>query len=141
MKQEIQPLPNGFRRGLWEYRRLERVGPIAIYERYHLGQKPSYETIIIRVQPPKTMPNGNVLPWREVYPAPSQWGKFAWSFQSAQAAKAKFRVLESCLRLVRRNGPVARQGPNPGNDVDTEPEELVQAQANLALAILEKEAC
>jgi hypothetical protein len=140
MKDEktIQPLPNGFIRGLWDYRRVDRIGPIAIYERWRLGQRPSYETIIIRVQGPRTIPGGKTLPWREVYPSPSQFGKFAWSFDTIASARAKFRMLESCLRVVRKDGPHAHRAPKAQSDSHKEPKEVSEGQANLAIALLDK---
>ena len=53
-----------------------RKGRIAVYAR-PMG---NLELIFIREVSSKILPGGTVLPDREVYPSPSEWGKLAWSF-------------------------------------------------------------
>ena len=54
---------------------------IAIYARARPNREPhEFELVVIRDKPAATLPNGSIVPEREAYPQPSEWGRWAWSF-------------------------------------------------------------
>lgn len=58
-----------------------RQNSIAIYARARPNSDPhELELVVIREKKASTMPNGAIIPEREAYPSPGEWGRWAWSF-------------------------------------------------------------
>lgn len=72
---------------------LERKGSAAIYA-LHTG---GYEVVKIVVAKPAEMPNGVVVPWRELLPKAEDYGSRGWYFMKGDYDRAdqKYRGLAS----------------------------------------------
>jgi hypothetical protein len=83
------------------YNLVERQRNIAIYEAPVCNGRPErmFEVSIVRTEPPKILPSGTELPFREVYPSASERGEHAWTFtpnshhNPLQSPKAKMAAL------------------------------------------------
>jgi len=84
-------LPPIIKRGTYHYYLIHRIGMIAIYEQRR-PRTPDrgcgYAVIRIRNQKPSKLPNGVILPHREVFPSPSEFGKTGWFFMKKSRALA-----------------------------------------------------
>jgi hypothetical protein len=69
---------------------IKRVGNIAIYK--DRNSETNYEVIVIHISPEQEL-NGYFYPEREIYPTPSQWGQYAWTYNSLERALIKFNSL------------------------------------------------
>lgn len=70
------PLQTSFEDRTFRYMQVERHGPLAIYCQEHKSSGVKrYEVIRIRVRGEETLPSGQTLPEREVYPGSSAWGR------------------------------------------------------------------
>jgi hypothetical protein len=75
----------------WLFRQIRRNGQYAIYERTR-GDEFTYEVIRILKYASDKQVNGRFLARRgdEYYPKPSEWGIYAWSLMTREAAEAKY---------------------------------------------------
>jgi hypothetical protein len=74
-------LPAQIKRGSYQYHLIERIGLIGLY-RQRVIKNPKnisgYVVARIRKEKSKKLPNGVILPHREKFPSPSEFGK--WGF-------------------------------------------------------------
>lgn len=64
------------------------------------GEQHGYEVFEIRVQKPKTLPNGVQVPLKEKYPSPDDFGK--WAFAPSTMKRALEIFLEIELKEVAK---------------------------------------
>lgn len=79
------------KRGSYNYYLLQRIGMIAIYEQRRLKTPDrgcGYVVVRIRNKKTSKLPNGVVLPHREVFPSPSEFGKTGWFYMKKSKALA-----------------------------------------------------
>lgn len=78
------------------FKQIIREGMFAIYEFTDPSwdsKKIYFDTIIIKISPTCTYPNGIVVQEHEAYPRDRDWGKFAWTYNTLEEAKKKFNEL------------------------------------------------
>jgi hypothetical protein len=123
---DYAPLAARFKRHGFDFELICRVGPIAIYKRSRRNHSLSFEVVVLRPTPERTLPDGTIVPAKERYPTSLEWGEYGWSCTSLDRAQAKFRQLTGMLRIDRRARPkvhpaVLRRGdhqkPGFGGDV------------------------
>jgi hypothetical protein len=84
-------LPPIIKRGSYHYYLMHRIGMIAIYEQRRPktpDRACGYAVVRIRNQKPSKLPNGVILPHREVFPSPSEFGKTGWFYMKKSRAFA-----------------------------------------------------
>jgi hypothetical protein len=92
--------PNFKRRG-WEYSLIKRDGMIAVYEQRNpcrLDKISGFAVVRIKTVKETKMPNGKIVPPREKFPSPSEFGRYGWYYMS----KSKEIALEHFDRLVEK---------------------------------------
>jgi len=81
-------LPDQFTEGEFQFKRVDRIKDIAIYEKKSTKTRYfGYEVIRIRIADAATLPSGKSYPKREVYPRSEAWGTDGFTcvtFQDAQ---------------------------------------------------------
>lgn len=78
------------------FKQIIREGMFAIYEFTDPSwdiKKIYFDTIIIKISPPVTYPNGIFVDFHESYPRDRDYGKFAWCYNNLEQAKKKFNEL------------------------------------------------
>ena len=85
-------LPRKRRHDGFDLRQIERVGPIAIYEKTK-GRYQGWEIILIRKRPARRLPNGKYITSHEHYPSSAEWGIRGWTAMSLANAKKQFNKL------------------------------------------------
>ena len=84
-------LPPIIKRGSYQYYLMQRIGMIAIYEQRR-PKTPDrgcgYAVVRIRNKKSYKLPNGVMLPHREVFPSRSEFGKTGWFFMKKSRALA-----------------------------------------------------
>lgn len=105
---DYAPLAASFRRHGYEFERINRIGPIAIYKRSRCNRVVSFEVLVLRATPERTLPDGTIVPAKERYPTSSEWGEYGWSCTSLDRAQSKFEELTGMLRIDRRARPKVR---------------------------------
>lgn len=106
---EYRILPSEFQRGVWNYILLERSGMVAIYEQRHqaMPDKASgFAVARIRCRKESTMPNGKIVSPREIFPAPSEFGKLGWFYMPT----SKKIAYDHYYKLLSRFGDSTPQG-------------------------------
>lgn len=94
-----KPIETSFRRDGFDYRQIQRIGDVAIFEQ----SKPSltstwFEVVIIRRYDEREVFGKRVEPM-EGYPGSSQWGTHGWTLRDRPKALAKFDDLVSAARV------------------------------------------
>jgi hypothetical protein len=82
------------------YYQVARTEWMAIYEGPQAGM---FEVIVIQVKPPSVCPSGSLVPWREVYPVPEQWGTYGWTFTS-QSHRNPLQAARERATAMKRYG-------------------------------------
>jgi hypothetical protein len=81
----------------FDYSLIEREGRIAWYEARYLNgsELVGYVVVKIRVRKGTMLPSGLLTSCREVFPAPSEFGKFGWFYmpKSRSASKSHYKEL------------------------------------------------
>lgn len=93
--QILSPL---IKRGVYSYKLIDRKGMIAFYEQYRSKQLNLITGFVVaRIRHGKAtkLPNGNLLPYRELFPAPSTFGRYGWFYmpESRHLAHAHYQDL------------------------------------------------
>ena len=108
----MKPLATLFRSDGFEFRQLERVGRVAVFEKRKGEPNISYEVVRIR-QVPETTMFGRTVPAHEALPCNEQWGLYGWTYHDKTAAFRKFRELaQECPRLstpMPKHTPIATE--------------------------------
>jgi len=101
----MTPLAFPFRAGGFDHTLLAREGDVCLVGRSwpHLGGWAHYEIVILRRRAPHRLPNGILLPEREVYPAPTDWGRYGWSYVDRTKAERWHGAV--CRRWRSRTAP------------------------------------
>lgn len=87
---EYRPLPTSFRSKGWDFRQLDRVGAVALFEKTHAEvTRPSFEVVIVQRHEARVIA-GREIPAAEAMPSTSQWGRAGWTLTTETAARAKF---------------------------------------------------
>lgn len=98
----MNPLPTTFRDGGFEFRQLERVGRVAVFEKRKGGLDVSFKVVRIR-QVPETTMFGRTVPAHEAMPSSEQWGLYGWTCRDKGAAFRKSQELaQECPPLSTR---------------------------------------
>jgi hypothetical protein len=90
------PLPLEFKKcGFWlkqEY----RLAAAVVYSVTDIitGDQHGYEVFEVRIQQPKTLPNGVQVPLKEKYPSPDDFGKWAFAPSTIKRAVEIFMRIE-----------------------------------------------
>lgn len=96
---DYRPLSTAFSRDHYHFTQLARGQRSAVYLQVHETkrdvERPHFEVIKIRRASEHIMPDGAVLPPREVYPSGNDWGLRGWTHCERQDAMTHFRDLES----------------------------------------------
>ena len=95
-------LPAQIKRGSYHYHLIERIGMIAIYEQRspkNPDRACGYAVVRIRRKKPTKLPNGVILPYREIFPSPSDFGRYGWFYMK----KSKEMALDHFHDLVGGN--------------------------------------
>jgi len=97
-----KPLAFPFRAGGFDHTLLAREGDVCLIGRSRpaLGAYSHYEIVVLRRQAAHRLPNGVMLPEREAYPAPTDWGLYGWSY--VDRAKAERWYGAVCRRWRSR---------------------------------------
>lgn len=116
----MRPLATEFTHGGYQYRQVERIGNLAIFEQSSGGRTLSYELVRVQTRPAETI-RGKEYPARELYPSSEMWGEEAWTIANLETATerlhrmAKFKPLsrqgtglEPCRGLGQRTSPSLR---------------------------------
>lgn len=81
----------------FDYSLIKRDGRIAWYEARYLNgsELVGYVVVKIRVRKGTMLPSGLLTSCREVFPAPSEFGKFGWFYmpKSRSASKSHYKEL------------------------------------------------
>ena len=84
-------LPAQIKRGSYQYHLIERIGLIGLYEQRVVKNSKNisgYVVARIRKEKSKKLPNGVVLPHREKFPSPSEFGRAGWFYMKKSWALA-----------------------------------------------------
>lgn len=96
-------LPPIIKRGSYNYYLVERLGMIAIYDQRRPKTPDKvcgYAVVRIRKQKSSKLPNGVILPHREKFPSPSDFGRTGWFYIKKDRAYAYAHFHE----LVKKYG-------------------------------------
>lgn len=108
------PIADTFRLGGFDYRLLNRVGDVALFEKskpHH--RRPCYDLVIVQKRKEKHWPDGRVTPAREAMPKWEQWGDAGWSFSGFQEAEARFNAL---VKKRQDAPPACQHSPKTGSE-------------------------
>jgi hypothetical protein len=87
------PLPKQFTDRGFTLSEEWREGDVAMYRRQRIGGKAvTWEVYLVRHNKAFEI-GGNHVPAKESVPSPEQWGTYAWTFTTAEAARHKFTSL------------------------------------------------
>jgi hypothetical protein len=90
----MNPLPDRFHIGGFDFKLIGRDGDIAILEKFKAGITTRlFEVVIVQKAGATTWPNGITTGPREHMPHSEQWGVKGWSFSDIEQAWAKFGEL------------------------------------------------
>lgn len=87
-------LPFVLKKNSFKYTQLHRGSRSCIYEQRVSEKTRYYEVFLIRLSQEKLLPNGKILPVKEKFPADEDFGTWAWTYPTLQAAQRKFNELE-----------------------------------------------
>ena len=87
----MEPLPKISKKWGCEWEVLKREGDYAIIKQTGAGI--NYNVVKI-LKAPEANLGGNIIPAKEKIPTDSQWGTYAWTFMSLEAAESKFEKLK-----------------------------------------------
>lgn len=105
----MKRLPDVLHIGGFKLTLLDRMLDVAIYEKTKHGFKfVSYEVVLIKWQPERTLPNGLSFQMLELYPSSERWGQLGWSYRDKEDALAKFYSL--CKRRIRQHEKAPAKG-------------------------------
>jgi hypothetical protein len=89
----VKLLPATFKSGGFQFRQLDRVGRVALFEkRKRPGGATSFEVVKIRRLPARKV-FGVEYPPSEAMPATESWGTSGWTYCDVGSARVKFRAL------------------------------------------------
>jgi hypothetical protein len=98
----LAPVSSELRYAGHTLKRVFREKRIAIYARARPNSQPhELELGVIRDKPAATLPSGSIVPEREAYPQPSEWGRWAWSFP----IREREFVFDLAARMAARDAP------------------------------------
>jgi hypothetical protein len=94
----IEPAPDSFRKGSFQYDKMKRDGMVAIYSVTHhrSGNLKGYEVVVLTNIADKVI-EGTSIPAHEQYPSQSQFGRSGWYYMKGGEgmAEAKYAVLKA----------------------------------------------
>lgn len=92
----MKKLETHFRKYGFDFNLVERFdssnGSVAIYAQGHDRDISAYEVGVIRIQPAMEL-FGKQVEECEMWPSSSQWGSYAWTIKTIEAARQKFNEL------------------------------------------------
>lgn len=89
----------------WHHRQLQRVGDIALYERWKDTSPASHYEVIEVGKFEDVVLHGRAIEDRESYPGASSFGKTAWTFPTLDLAQARFQFLTAPKKLPKKPKP------------------------------------
>lgn len=90
-------------------RQIWRQGDVAVYERSLPKKEPhELELICIAIKTAGVTPTGALVPEREAYPSPSEWGTLGWSFPVRHKAWV-LGLAEKLRGISKARGTFVRQ--------------------------------
>ena len=113
-------LDHSFRRSGWNYSLLERNGMAAIYEQREPAKPDKisgYVVARIRRIKGKTLPDGNKIPPREIFPSPSEFGFNGWYYMSNPESKKM--AYEQYHKLIHKLAQVIPHDKSSSNENGT----------------------
>jgi hypothetical protein len=105
----MERLPDAYRKNSYDFRLVERVGDVAIYEQREPsnGRLLCYEVFIIQAQKAALMPSGRTSVVKEVPPSSTTWGELGFSCWTLEAAKVRMAELQQKLeRIAAKNAQI-----------------------------------
>jgi hypothetical protein len=101
-RENLEPLSSELRFAGHTLKQVFREKRIAIYARVRPNREPhEFELVVIRDKPAATLPSGSIVPEREAYPQPSEWGRWGWSFP----IREREFVFDLAVRMAAMTGP------------------------------------
>lgn len=96
------PLPMEFKKCGFLLKQEYRLAAAVAYSVTDIitGDEHGYEVFEIRIQQPKTLPNGVQIPMKEKYPSPDDFGK--WAFAPSRMERALEIFMEIELKEVAK---------------------------------------
>lgn len=90
---QYQPLPERYVSHSYTFRLIKRTGDVAMFGAWADGQEPKeWEVFIVQRQEARTFPGGKQYPPKEKVPSDEQWGTYAWTCCSKDAAEFRFEM-------------------------------------------------
>jgi hypothetical protein len=90
----MTPLQSTFRSDSFDFRQVQRVGDMALFEKCKpTHTNSSFEVVIVQKHPAKTFPNGKYYAARESMPRSEDWGVRGWTYANLESAQTKFNQL------------------------------------------------
>ena len=88
----------------FDYSLIKRDGKIAWYEARYLNgsELVGYVVIKIRTKKETKLPNGEITPFREVFPSPSEFGKRGWFYMSPNRSASESHYRELVLEATKK---------------------------------------
>jgi hypothetical protein len=91
--QVYRPLPESFRAKGWDFRQIDRIGDVALFEKTHTEVAcPSYEVVIVQRHGARVIA-GREIPAAEAMPSTEMWGRAGWTLTTENTAREKFTAL------------------------------------------------
>jgi hypothetical protein len=93
----VRPLPQQFKRDGFNFRLIQRAGPIAMFAKTKpRWTREFWEVVKVQSLPAMKLPGGRVCPPHEAMPCPEDWGVNGWSYSDLPSAEAKYASLLEC---------------------------------------------
>lgn len=83
----MKPLPTTFRKDGYNFRLLDRVDDVALFEK-SCGGHVSWETVVVQKYGERTIA-GNAIPATEAMPPATSWGQKGWTLTTIERAREK----------------------------------------------------
>ncbi len=101
----LKALPNTWTRQGFTYQVIARCGMVVLVERLPcgIGAVPHFEVAHLTVHPERFV-LGRRIRGGEAYPSAEQWGEKGWTYQTLEAARAKFDQLTQTVKLRTNTG-------------------------------------
>lgn len=88
-----KPLRTSFRSKGFDYRQIERVGDVAMFEQTKPGlSEPRYEVVIVQRHDAYEI-GGAKVEAAETMPSTSAWGRLGWTYRDPKEARMRFDEL------------------------------------------------
>lgn len=102
----MKPLATSFRSHGYDFKQLDRVGMVALFEKTHkdVPGRSFYEVVVVQAHSERVIA-GNTIAAAEAMPGAEQFGRLGWSYSVVDGALVRFE------EQLKKQGAVASERP------------------------------